>query len=140
MMILRHDYQSIDIHYATGDFHVSGSKSSKQSTINYGDRLLYARESPDVRYIQEGNARLTNGVARINLDPIFLECIESHTPDSRWYIQLTPCADVDLYVAEIGEDYFIIKERKGGTSTGAEFTWSLSATRKYYANINLMEV
>jgi len=34
----------------------------------------------------------------------------------------------------------LLKERKGGTSTGAEFTWSLSATRKDYAMIRFMEV
>lgn len=64
-------------------------------------------------------------------------------PDSEgneWLIFLSPYGDVDLSVADIGDDYFIIKERKGGTSTGAEFTWSLSATRKGYAMIRFMEV
>ncbi|HBQ86251.1 MAG TPA: hypothetical protein DD811_07210 [Syntrophomonas sp.] len=143
-MILRHDYQSIDLHYVAGNLHVSGqisgdyAKSAKQSTINYGDRFLYARESPDVRYVKEGDARLTNGEARIDVDPIFLECIEPHTPDSRWYITLTPYGKAILYVDEIGDDYFIVKDYNDNAN-GIEFTWSLSATRKDYANINLME-
>ena len=69
-----------------------------------------------------------------------MECIEPNTPDSKWHVHLTPYADVDLYVAVISDDYFVVKEKNGGTSTGAEFTWSLSATRKNYAGIRLMEV
>jgi len=116
-----------------------GVKNCIEDTI-YGKLGISARESPEVRYIDEGMGTLVNGECRIDIDPIFMECIEPHTPDSRWYIQLTPYADVDLYVSEIGDGYFIIKERKGGTSTGAEFTWSLSATRKDYALIRFMEV
>jgi len=116
-----------------------GVKNCIEDTI-YGKLGISARESPEVRYIDEGMGTLVNGECRIDVDPIFIECIEPHTPDSRWYVQFTPYADVDLYVSEIGDGYFVIKERKGGTSTGAEFAWSLSATRKDYAMIRFMEV
>jgi len=79
-------------------------------------------------------------VCRVDIDPIFMECIEPHTMDSKWHIHLTPYDDVSLYVAEIGDSYFIVKERNSGNTTGAEFTWSLSATRKNYAHIRFMEV
>ena len=118
----------------------SGTKHNIEQTENYGGVKLAVRESPEQRYVDEGMGTLTNGECRIDVDPIFLECIEPHTPDSRWYIQLTPYADVDIYVAEIGDGYFVVKEQKDGTSTGAEFTWSLSATRKDYAMIRFMEV
>jgi len=118
----------------------SGSKQNIEQTESYGQRALTVRESPTEQYIDEGMGTLINGECRIDVAPIFLECIEPHTPDSRWYIQLTPYADVDLYVAEIGDGYFVVKERKDGTSTGAEFTWSLSATRRNYALIRFMEV
>ena len=124
-----------------GDLNMgAGTKYNIEQTENYGQRGLAVRESPEQRYVDEGMGTLVNGECRIDVDPIFLECIEPHTLDSRWYIQLTPYADVDLYVSEIGDDYFIIKERNGGNSTGAEFTWSLSATRKDYAMIRFMEV
>jgi len=118
----------------------SGTKYNIEQTENYGQRGLAVRESPEQRYVDEGMGTLANGECRIDIDPIFMECIEPHTPDSRWYVTLTPYADVDLYVSEIGDGYFVVKERKGGTSTGAEFTWSLSATRKDYALIRFMEV
>ena len=124
-----------------GDLNMgSGTKHNIEQTESYGGVKLAVRESPEQRYVDEGMGTLVNGECRINVDPIFMECIEPHTPDSRWYIQLTPYADVDLYVAEIGDGYFVIKERKDGTTTGAEITWSLSATRKDYAMIRFMEV
>lgn len=127
----------VDVQYG---INVSGgTKNCIEDTI-YGKLAISARESPEVRYVDEGMGTLTNGACRVDVDPIFMECIEPHTPDSRWYIQLTPYADVDLYVSEIGDGYFVVKERKGGTTTGAEFTWSLSATRKDYAMIRFMEV
>lgn len=127
--------------YCAGDFRVvGGTKYNIEHTENYGARGLVARESPEQRYIDEGFGVLKNGICRIDIDPIFLECIEPHKENSKWHIHLTPYTDVDIYVAEIGDDYFIVKEKKNGTNTGAEFTWSLSATRKNYAGIRLMEV
>jgi len=123
-----------------GDFEVTGRKDCVEQTENYGTVVLSARESPEIRYIDEGVGTLINGECRIDVDPIFMECIEPNTEYSRWYIHLTPYADVDIYVAEIGENYFVVKEKKNGTSTGADFTWSLSAIRKNYAGIRLMEV
>lgn len=118
---------------------VLGTKNCIEET-SIGRVAISARESPEVRYIDEGMGTLVDGVCQIDIDPIFMECIEPHAPDSRWYVQLTPYADVDLYIAETGADYFIVKERNSGTTTGAEFTWSLSATRKNYAHIRFREV
>jgi len=124
-----------------GDINMgSGTKYNIEQTENYGQRGLAVRESPEQRYVDEGMGTLVNGECRIDVDPIFLECIEPHKENSKWFIQLTPYADVDICVAEIGENYFVVKEKKNGTSTGADFTWSLSAIRKNYAGIRLMEV
>lgn len=143
-MILRRDYQNIDIHYVYGDMHVSGhissddSKSAKQSTESYGDRFLYARESPDVRYVQEGNAHLINGEARINLDPIFLECIEPNSELTPWVPSLTPGEPIQgLYVGQIDSAGFVVKEPTATSS--ALFFWGLSAVRKGYAGTWLKE-
>jgi len=127
--------------YCAGDFRMQGgTKYNIEYTENYGIRGLAVRESPEQKYVDEGFGTLENGFCKIDIDPIFMECIEPHTEHSKWHIHLTPYADVDIYVAEIGDDYFIVKEKKNGTNTGAEFTWSLSATRINYAGIRLMEV
>jgi len=116
-----------------------GSKSNMEVTENYGKRLLAARESPENRYIDEGMGTLVDGTCVIQIDPIFLECIEPNTDSTPWLIHVTPYADIDLYIAEIGPDYFMVKERNGGTSN-SRFAWSLSAVRQLYANIRLPEV
>lgn len=116
-----------------------GSKSNMEVTENYGKRLLAARESPENRYIDEGMGTLVDGICVIQIDPIFLECIEQNTDSTPWLIHVTPYADIDLYIAEIGPDYFMVKERNGGTSN-SRFAWSLSAVRQLYANIRLPEV
>jgi len=128
-----------------GNLNVAGtisaySKSNIEYTDNYGGVYLVVRESPEHRYIDEGMGVLNEGTCKVDIDPVFLECIEPHTRKNKWYIQLTAYGDVDIYVAEIGLDYFIVKEKNNGINTGAEFTWSLSATRKNYANIRFLGV
>jgi hypothetical protein len=126
--------------YCAGDFRmVGGTKYNVEQTENYGARGLVVRESPEQRYVDEGMDVLANGYCRIDVDPMFLECIEPHTPDSKWYVQLTPYGKAILYVDEIGSDYFIVKDYNDNAN-GIEFTWSLSATRKDYAMIRFMEV
>lgn len=122
-----------------GSLYATGSKNAVQYTDSYGYRLLYARESPECRYIDEGFGILENGECRIQLDPIFLECIEPNTDQTPWYIHVTPYADVDLFVAEVGPDYFIVREKGGGTTSGARFAWLLSAVRRGYAGVRIPE-
>ncbi|HOQ38775.1 MAG TPA: hypothetical protein PLR73_13935, partial [Acetivibrio sp.] len=122
-----------------GFTNIGGSKNNMEITENYGNRVLAARESPENRYIDEGIGNLVDGTCVIQIDPIFLECIEPNTDSTPWLIHVTPYADIDLYVAEIGPDYFVVKERNGGTSNSS-FAWSLSAIRQFYANIRLPEV
>ncbi len=50
-------------------------------------RKLYAMESPDIRFYDEGRAKLSNGIANISLDPIFIEAIES---DVGYNVYLSP--------------------------------------------------
>ena len=103
------------------------TKNNKQMTVNYGIRLLTVRESPDERYIIEDKAQLIDGECRVDVDPVYLECIDADTVNP-WLIQLTPYANTGLFVAEIGSNYFVVKERSGGTSNSS-FAWSLSAKR-----------
>ncbi|MFZ1465384.1 MAG: hypothetical protein WAV60_15145, partial [Anaerolineae bacterium] len=100
---------------------------------SYGQRKLYAIEAPDVRFSDEGLARLNNSEVRIDLDPIFLETIEG-----QYLVHLTPYGPANLYVAEIGNDYFVVKSWNGDADV--RFAWRLSATRKGYAGVRLAPV
>jgi hypothetical protein len=71
-------------------------------------------------------------VARVALDPVFLETIEGE-----YLVHVTPYGDASLYVAEVGKDYFVIRAREGDPNIA--FAWRLSATRKGYAGVRLEE-
>jgi hypothetical protein len=119
--------------YTDGSFAARGAKSAVVQTKTYGQRKLYAVEAPDVRFSDEGMARLQEGTARVDLDPIFLETIEGE-----YLVHVTPYGDASLHVAEIGENYFVIKARAGDPDVA--FAWRLSATRKGYAGVRLEAV
>jgi len=124
-----------------GNLSATGTKPARQITENYGTRELYARESPDVRYVIEGKAQFVNGECRIELDPIFLECIEPNTDDTLWIPgNILPLFEPvrDVFVSEIGDTYFVLKEPTG--QSNAQFFWNLSAVRKGYAGRWLDEV
>ncbi len=113
-----------------GNFSATGTKSAVVNT-SYGIRKLYAMESPDIRFYDQGRASLTNGITNISLDPIFIETVE---PDFEIY--LTPKADTaGIYVAETAKDYFIVKGRN--PTSNIQFSWLISALRKGYGATRL---
>jgi len=125
--------------HVTGSITKDGTVSYIEPTLNYGSRLLYIVETPELLYYDRGVTYLTNGEATVKLDPIFLECIEPDTDLTPWQVWVECYGDNSVYVADVGEDYFIVKERNGGTSNN-KIIWRLEATRKNYAGIRLMEV
>ena len=116
-----------------GNLAAAGTKSALVQTSDYGQRKLYAVEAPDVRFSDEGLARLQGGIAQVELDPIFVETIEGE-----YLVHITPYGAASLYVAEIGRDYFVVKSLDG--QSGVSFAWRLSATRKGYAGVRLEEM
>jgi hypothetical protein len=122
-------YHYRDLHVG-GDFTVDGEKSAVVETENYGDRKLYAFEQPTNRFADEGVATLTDGSARVVLDPVFLETVADD-----FHIHLTPYGDASLYVAEIGADYFVVKSQEEGADV--DFAWLLTATREGYEGVRL---
>jgi len=112
----------------------SGSKSNVEITENYGTRTLVVRESPDHKYIVEGVGEITNGTCRIDIEPMFLECIEPNSV-ARWVIQLTPHARAELWISEIADTYFVVSSN----IEQLDFSWTLSAYRKNFADIYLPE-
>ena len=120
------------------NFKVNGVKNCIEHTDNYGAVALSARESPEIRYIDEGIGTLVSGECRIDVDPIFLECIEPDTEDSKWYVDLTPYGKAHIYLDEIGNSFFVVKDWDG--TANIRFKWTLSAVRKNYGHIRFQEV
>lgn len=122
----------------TGRFSVSNPawKNARVKTDSYGERYFYARESPESRFIDEGKAQLVDGLCKVKLDPILLECIEPDTEETPWFIQLTGYAGVTPKIKEIGKDYFIVVDESGASGM---FVWSISAVTKGNAGVRLEE-
>lgn len=121
-----------------GNYTATGSKAAVQLTDDYGIRYLYAVEAPEILFYDRGVTNLVNGEATIQFDPIFLECIEPDTELTPWQIWVECYGENDVKVAEIGANYFKVKERNGGTSNN-KVIWRLEAVRRNYAGIRLME-
>src|SRR3989338_6393621 len=114
----------------TGNFSATGPKAAVVNTT-YGIRKLYAMESPDIRFYDEGRARLSNGIANISLDPIFIETVEPE-----YNVHLTPEGKtLGIYVDEKAKEYFIVKSYV--PSSNIAFTWQISAIRKGYRDVRL---
>ncbi len=130
--IRNHNGETEDL-IVSGNLTVSGTKSAIVNTAQYGQRKLYAAESPEVRFTDEGLAQLVDGAACVDLDPIFLETIEGE-----YLVHVTPYGDASLYVVELGADYFVVKARDGAPNVA--FAWRLSAHRKGYSGVRLEQV
>ena len=121
---------------ATGDIK-GASKQAIQPTDDYGIRIFTAIEAPEHLYSDRGMCQLVNGVCTINLDPIFLECVEPDTEGTPWDISVNVRGKSNVFVTEVGTDYFKVED-DGGASND-KFTWRLEAVRKNYAGIRMPE-
>jgi hypothetical protein len=117
----------------SGNTVAAGSKSAAVGTDDYGTRKLYSVEAADVRFTDEGNSKLAAGVARITLDPVFIQTIVGE-----YVISVTPYGNAALYVSDIGSGYFEVRSRDGDPNV--RFSWRVSAARKGYENVRLEKV
>lgn len=104
----------------------NGTKNRIVNTENYGKRKLYAYETTSPMFADFGHSKIgDDGTVKIELDEIFAECVEI---DLESYINITSyTADAGLYIAEKGEDYFIV-----AGIVGAEFDWQITYRQKDY--------
>lgn len=115
----------------------TGSKSAVVSTESYGQRLFYITESPEHWFEDFGSGLIVNGVARVVLDPIFLEAV-TIDPTHPLQVYVTPNGDCDgLFVDTNGlRDGFIVRERGGGKGD-VDFDWRAAATRRNFEGVRL---
>ncbi len=100
-----------------------------------GKRVLFAPEAPQPFFEDFGEGKLENGFCRINLDPLFLDCVtvDENNP-LRVFITLTDnCNGVYVKSDATG---FNVYELNGGKSS-AGFYWRVIATRKDGKDIRL---
>ena len=111
---------------------VSGTKSRKVTTQNYGERLLYCYETPMPLFGDIGVGQLDEtGKCYIFLEDLFGETIDV---DCVYQVFLQSYGKGECYVSERNASYFIVE----GTPE-LSFAWELKAVQKGYDTMRLEE-
>lgn len=113
----------------SGNYSATGTKSARVAT-SQGARLMYAAESTQNIFTDQGSAQLVNGRAVINIDSLYAQTVSLNNP---YQVFLTPnSADTPgLAVVSKTATSFEVRELKGGTGT-YRFDWRIDALRKGY--------
>jgi hypothetical protein len=122
-----------------GNLSASGTKSATVQTDNYGQRLLYAVESPGVWFEDFGKTSLVNGEATVAFEPIFAETVNL---EADYHVFLTPlCQEpVLLFVtAKSAKGFTVRGVTLNGQPTGCAFDYRVVAKRLGYEQVRLEE-
>jgi len=63
-----------------GDMAATGTKTALVTTQDYGQRKLYAMESPQSWFEDFGSAQVVNGQAMVPIEPIFAQTVNLTRP------------------------------------------------------------
>lgn len=109
-----------------------GQNSTVMSTQD-GARILVSPESPEAVFEDYGSARLTSGHCRVNLDPMFTDCIEvTDGQPLRVFITLNDdCRGIYVKSDANGFDAYEI----GGGTSSAAFTYRVVGARRGSAGV-----
>ena len=123
--------------HVIGDFIATGTKSAIVPVSNKRMVTLYAVESPENWFEDFGTGKLIKGVAKIDLDPTFMQTVNTGMD---YHVFLTPNGNCrGLYVAEKTATGFRVRELRGGKSNTA-FDYKIVARRKGYEDLRLQEL
>jgi hypothetical protein len=121
--------------YVNGSFFATSKSSAADTSL--GRFAFYSEESTEHWFSDFGSAQLSNGEAKIFLDPIFKEAISEKNP---YIVLLSLTSDSNgLYVAEKNKDYFVVKELNQGKSN-ATFDYKIIGKRRGYEDIRLEKI
>ncbi len=111
--------------YVKGDFLVQGAKSAVVTLSDGSHRRLYSVESTESWFEDFGEARLSKGRAKVQIDPDFAEVTQAP-----YHIFLTPNGESHgLYVARKSQQSFEVREQDGGKGK-VSFSYRIVARRK----------
>jgi hypothetical protein len=119
-----------------GDMTAKGNKSAVVITEDYGQRKLYAVESPEVWFEDLGAAQLVSGTVTVFIEPIFAQTVNL---TETYHVFLTPLGDCPLYVAEKTAQTFTVKAM-GGQTCSIAFDYRIVAKRAGYETLRLEAV
>jgi hypothetical protein len=115
-----------------GNLRVLGSKAALVQTASYGQREVYAVESPGQWFEDFGDSKLYHGRSVVHIDPVFGQTVNtSYT----YHVFLTANGPCTLYVAQKLPASFIVKSPD--ESQSCSFDYRIVAKRKGYEHIRL---
>jgi hypothetical protein len=120
--------------HVNGNFVATGSKSAVVETASYGNRLMYAVESPENWFEDFGGGQLTYGQAVVGIEEIFSQTVNT---DMNYHVFLTPSGPCTLYVAEKTPNHFRVKLLSGAAD--CKFDYRIIAKRTGYEKARLEE-
>lgn len=123
--------------YENGNTIATGTKSAQVHTASFGDRLVYAMESPEVWLEDVGGGNLISGIARVAFEPVFAQTISRQIS---YHVFLTPVTDkpVLLSVSEKGPGGFTVRGwAADGTPVDCAFDYRVAAKRLGYEDVRL---
>lgn len=115
-----------------GNLKVTGEKSRIVKTDSYGTVALNTFETPEAYFSDIGSGIISNGICKIDIEPIFAETIDLTKP---YQVFITNTNEHPTSYVEKHEGYFIVHGE-----TGAAFDWMLTAKQKDYADIRLKTI
>jgi hypothetical protein len=118
-----------------GNLAVIGQKAALVTTASYGQREVYAVESPGEWFEDFGSARLVGAQAVVKVDPVFGETVST---GRQYHVFLTPSGKCSLYVADKEPTFFKVKRLAGWRHCA--FDYRIVAKRRGYEDVRLAEI
>ncbi len=123
--------------YFSGALVATGLKSAAVKVDNGEYRLLYAMESPETWFEDVGGGSLQNGVATVQIDPLYAQTANTQI---EYRVFLTPEGDCrGLYVVNKTASSFEVRELQGGASN-ISFSYRIVAKRKGYEDVRMAKM
>lgn len=123
------------------NFKILGTGGSSVSTTmktSQGEKILFAPEAPENWFFDLGEVELINGVAKVTLDPIFVECISDSKP-FKVFVQGGENTLGSIRISRDQNDKSFLVEDLGGPSNGT-VQYSIYAIWKGKDNIRFPEL
>ncbi|MFQ5594631.1 MAG: hypothetical protein ACE5HA_10835 [Anaerolineae bacterium] len=120
----------------SGNTWARGTKAAVVLTQSHGMRALYALESTGVWFEDFGKAQLKDGVAVVEIDPLFAETVNLEVG---YHVFLTPVGGwAPLYVVNQTPTSFEVRDASGKASI--TFDYRIVARRRGYENVRMERV
>lgn len=117
--------------YSQGNFAVTGTKSASVPTSK-GNQLVYCIENPEIWFEDLGSGKLTNGIAHVTLEKMFLETVfidEAHKVSV--FLQEQGDSNGLTYTMDADNKGFTVREKADGRSN-IDFSYRIFAKRRFY--------